>query len=51
VAVLIHRLIMVGCTEPGVSLLLRRNGWSWQVAGRRAIERDQQAIAVWKQQV
>lgn len=51
VAALIHRLLKVGYTGPGVSLLLRRNGWSCQVAGRRAIERDEQAVEVWKQEV
>jgi transposase len=51
VAALIKELFGIGYTLPGVSLLLRRNGWSVQVAGRRAIERDDEAIAVWKEQV
>lgn len=51
VAEVISRLFGIGYTRPGVSLLLRRNGWSVQVPGRRAIERDDQAIEVWKTQV
>ncbi|WP_442316388.1 winged helix-turn-helix domain-containing protein [Actinomadura roseirufa] len=30
---------------------LRRNGWSVQVPGRRAVERDDQAVQVWKERV
>ncbi|MGP4029918.1 winged helix-turn-helix domain-containing protein [Actinomadura sp. 3N407] len=51
VAALIKGLFGIDYTLPGVSLLLRRNGWSVQVPGRRAIERDDQAIEVWKRQV
>ncbi|MGI5170321.1 helix-turn-helix domain-containing protein [Spirillospora sp. CA-253888] len=51
VAMLIEQLFGAVCTVPGVSLLLRRNGWSCQVPGRRMIERDPQAIQVGKQQV
>jgi transposase len=51
VAALIKMLFGVDYTLPGVSLLLRRNGWSVQVAGRRAIERDDHAVQVWKEQV
>jgi hypothetical protein len=51
VAALIKDMFGIGYTLPGVSLLLRRNGWSVQVPGRRAIERDEQAIAVWKERV
>ncbi|MEU8347894.1 winged helix-turn-helix domain-containing protein [Spirillospora sp. NPDC048832] len=51
VAALISRLFGIDYTLPGVSLLLRRNGWSVQVPGRRAIERDDHAVQVWKEQV
>ncbi|GAA2165359.1 hypothetical protein GCM10009727_83930 [Actinomadura napierensis] len=51
VAGLINKLFAIDYTVPGVSLLLRRNGWSVQVPGRRAIERDEQAIAAWKREV
>ncbi len=48
---LIGRMFHIGYTVPGVWLLLRRNGWSVQRPARRAIERDEAAIEVWKQQV
>ncbi|WP_433466993.1 winged helix-turn-helix domain-containing protein [Spirillospora sp. CA-128828] len=51
VAALIRRLFGIDYTLPGVSLLLRLGGWSVQVAGRRAIERDDHAVQVWKEQV
>ncbi|MEU7901210.1 winged helix-turn-helix domain-containing protein [Nonomuraea sp. NPDC049152] len=35
-------------TVAGVCCLLHRLGWSWQAPTRRAAERDEQAIAVWK---
>ncbi|MGC4957783.1 helix-turn-helix domain-containing protein [Actinomadura citrea] len=50
-AALIRRLFGIDYTLPGVSLLLRRNGWSVRVPGRRAIERDDHAVQVWKEQV
>ncbi|WP_433469899.1 helix-turn-helix domain-containing protein [Spirillospora sp. CA-128828] len=50
VAGLIRRLFGIDYTLPGVSLLLRRNGWSVQAPGRRAIERDDHAVQVWKEQ-
>jgi transposase len=45
---LIGRLFHVGCTVEGVWKLMRRHGWSAQVPVRRAIERDEEAVAVWK---
>ncbi len=36
---------------PGVWKLLTRHGWSCQVPARRACERDEEAIAVWKTEV
>ncbi|WP_131740288.1 winged helix-turn-helix domain-containing protein, partial [Actinomadura roseirufa] len=51
VAALIRELFAVDYTVPGVSLLLRRNGWSVQVPGRRAVERDDRAVQVWKERV
>lgn len=38
----------VGYTLPGVWYLLHRNGWSCQMGARRAIERDDAAVAAWK---
>ncbi|MBA4867378.1 winged helix-turn-helix domain-containing protein [Streptomyces sp. PSKA54] len=31
--------------------LLKRHGWSWQAPARRALERDEDAVALWKQEV
>ncbi|MGI5171642.1 helix-turn-helix domain-containing protein [Spirillospora sp. CA-253888] len=48
---LIEELFRIGYCLAGVSLLLRRGGWWVQVPGRRVIERDGEAVEVWKQQV
>jgi putative transposase len=48
VAALIHRLFGVGYTLRGVSYLLHRIGWTPQVPARRAVERDEDAIAAWR---
>jgi transposase len=48
---LIGRLFHVGYTVEGVWKLMRRHGWSCQVPVRRALERDEEAIAVWKAEV
>ncbi|MFF3675846.1 winged helix-turn-helix domain-containing protein [Streptomyces sp. NPDC002120] len=31
--------------------LLKRHGWSWQAPARRALERDEHAVEMWKQEV
>lgn len=51
IKLLIGRLFHVGYTVQGVWFLLRRHGWSWQVPVRRAAERDEEAIEVWKAEV
>lgn len=48
---LIARLFHVGYTVQGVWKLLRRHGWSAQVSARRALERDDGAVEVWKKEV
>jgi transposase len=45
VAALIHRLFGVAYTQRGVSYLLHRIGWTPHVPARRAVERDEDAIA------
>ena len=40
----------VGYTVPGIWYLLHRRGWSCQMGARRAIERDDGAIEVWKKE-
>lgn len=39
------------CTIQGAWKLLCRHGWSAQVLVRRALERDEEAIEVWKAEV
>ncbi|MFF0967213.1 winged helix-turn-helix domain-containing protein [Streptomyces sp. NPDC003283] len=41
----IGRRVHLTCTLQGVRKLLVRNGWSCQVPGRRALERDEEAVA------
>jgi transposase len=50
ITVLIGRLFHVRYTERGVSYLLHRRGWSPQVPVHRAAERDEQAIAAWREE-
>jgi transposase len=47
---LIARKFRVRYTLPGVWYLLRRLGWTCQMGARRAIERDDGAIEVWKKE-
>nr|WP_246204181.1 winged helix-turn-helix domain-containing protein [Streptomyces tailanensis] len=51
VKVVIGRLFRVGYTVQGVWRLLKRHGWSCQVPVRGALERDEEAIEVWKAEV
>ena len=37
-------------TIPGIWYLLRRRGWTCQLGARRAIERDDVAVEVWKKE-
>jgi transposase len=48
---LIGKLFHVGYTVEGTWKLLRRHGWSCQVPVRQAMERDEEAVAAWKDQV
>ncbi len=43
-------LFHVSYTVEGTWLLLKRHGWSWQQPARRAIERDDAAVEVWKKE-
>ncbi|MFC8718760.1 winged helix-turn-helix domain-containing protein [Kitasatospora sp. NPDC057198] len=45
---MIGRLFHVSYTVEGTWRLLKRHGWSWQQPCRRAIERDDTAVEVWK---
>ncbi len=44
---LIGRRFHKSYTVQGVAALLKRHGWSRQVPARRAIERDETAVAGW----
>jgi len=45
------KLFHVGYTVEGTWKLMRRHGWSCQVPVRQALERDDEAVAVWKAEV
>ncbi|MEU0148813.1 winged helix-turn-helix domain-containing protein [Streptomyces sp. NPDC006288] len=51
VKTLIGRLIHVGYTVEGTWRLLKRHDWSWRQSARRAIERDDGAVELWKKEV
>ncbi|MFF9488125.1 winged helix-turn-helix domain-containing protein [Streptomyces sp. NPDC014676] len=48
---MIGRLFHVSYTVEGTWQLLKRHRWSWQQPARRAIERDDDAIEVWKKEL
>jgi transposase len=47
IATLTGRRFHKSYTPQGVAALLHRHGWSHQVPARRALERDDDAVAVW----
>jgi transposase len=49
IAQLVRRRFNVDYTLAGLDLLLHRIGWSVQVPARRAAERDEAAIAAWRE--
>ncbi|GAA1122727.1 winged helix-turn-helix domain-containing protein [Streptomyces javensis] len=51
VRTLIGRQFHVSCSIAGVWRLLHRHGWSWQSPARRALERDEHAVELWKKDV
>nr|WP_079129309.1 winged helix-turn-helix domain-containing protein [Streptomyces qaidamensis] len=51
VKTLIGRMFHVSYTVEGTWRLLKRHGWSWQQPARRAIERDDDAVDLWKKEV
>jgi transposase len=50
IAELVRRRFKVGYTLAGLDLLLHRIGWSVQVPARRAAERDEAAVAAWREE-
>nr|WP_329374260.1 winged helix-turn-helix domain-containing protein [Streptomyces sp. NBC_01483] len=51
VRTLIARQFHVSCSIAGVWRLLHRHGWSCQSPSRRALERDEHAVELWKKDV
>ncbi|WUG76527.1 winged helix-turn-helix domain-containing protein [Streptomyces sp. NBC_00457] len=51
IRVLIARKFRLDCSSAAVWRLLHRHGWSWQSPARRALERDEQAVGLWKKDV
>jgi transposase len=51
VRTLIGRMFHKSYSDPGVCLLLHRHGWSPQVPARRAVQRDDEAVATWVKEV
>lgn len=51
VRTLIGRQFGVSCSIAGVWRRLHRHGWSWQSPARRALERDEHAVELWKKDV
>jgi transposase len=49
IAELVRRRFGVAYTLAGLDLLLHRIGWSVQVPARRAAERDEAAVAAWRE--
>ena len=47
---LVARRFGVAYTVPGIWYLLRRRGWTRQLGARRAMERDDGAVEVWKKE-
>ena len=47
---LVARKFRVQYTIPGIWYLLQRRGWTCQLGARRAIERDDGAVEVWKKE-
>ncbi|MEU7061961.1 winged helix-turn-helix domain-containing protein [Streptomyces sp. NPDC046197] len=41
----------IDCSSAGVSRLMHWHGWSWQCPARRAVERDEHAVELWKKDV
>ncbi|MFB7957643.1 winged helix-turn-helix domain-containing protein [Streptomyces sp. NPDC056045] len=47
----IRRRLRVSLSVATVWRLLKRHGWSWQAPARRALERDEHAVELWKKEV
>ena len=50
IGALVHERFGIEYTPAGLDVLLHRIGWSVQVPARRAAERDEDAIAAWREE-
>ncbi|MFF4427404.1 winged helix-turn-helix domain-containing protein [Streptomyces sp. NPDC001549] len=50
VQTVIRRRLRVSLSVATVWRLLKRHGWSWQAPARRALERDEHAVELWKKE-
>ncbi|MFD9281353.1 winged helix-turn-helix domain-containing protein [Streptomyces mirabilis] len=48
---LIARRFRLDCSSAAAWRLMHRHGWSWQCPARRALERDEGAVGLWKKDV
>ncbi|MFG2749576.1 winged helix-turn-helix domain-containing protein [Streptomyces xanthophaeus] len=51
VQAVIRRRLRLTLSVATVWRLLKRHGWSWQAPARRALERDEHAVELWKKEV
>jgi putative transposase len=51
VQTVIRRRLHLTLSVATVWRLLKRHGWSWQAPARRALERDEHAVELWKKEV
>ncbi|MEJ8645360.1 winged helix-turn-helix domain-containing protein [Streptomyces sp. MS1.HAVA.3] len=51
VQTVIRRQLRLSLSVATVWRLLKRHGWSWQAPARRALERDEHAVELWKKEV
>lgn len=51
VQTVIRRRLRVSLSVATVWRMLKRHGWSWQAPARRALERDEHAVELWKKEV
>ncbi|MFE4304930.1 winged helix-turn-helix domain-containing protein [Streptomyces sp. NPDC056517] len=51
VQTVISRRFRLNLSIATVWRLLKRHGWSWRAPARRALERDERAVELWKQEV
>ena len=47
---MIRRRLRLSLSMATVWRLLKRHGWSWQAPARRALERDEHAVELWKKE-